>query len=103
MTTGLVELNESATAWAWQALQSPKPGEIIFRRGVMLAYCQFDREGKLREATLRRIISDGLTSELMHVGWNDTRKIPRVVDWFASYGETAAERAQLRERSKAAQ
>lgn len=102
MATGRRELTESARVWAWEELVSPQPGELIFRRGVMLAFCQFDREGKLREATLRRMVAEQLSTALAHVGWHDTRKIPRVVDWFASYGETAADREQMRARSQAA-
>lgn len=96
MSTGYQELTTSATVWAWEALKSPQPCEVIYRRGPMLVFCQFDREGKLREATLRRMIAANrpLTTQLRHIGWHDGNKIARVVEWFADFGEQVGDRAK---------
>lgn len=101
MTTSREELNETAALYEWEALNSPAPNEVIYRREPMVIFVQYDREGKLREATLRRIIAPGLTTVVKQLDWNDHWKLTMVSSWLAHHGEKPADQAAMRKRRKA--
>jgi hypothetical protein len=98
VSTARAELTGLAELWEWDALASPTPNEVIYRRGPMIAFCQYDRDGKLRDATLRRMIADALTTEVAHVGWNDPGKATKVGAWMAEFGERPVGRAEMARR-----
>jgi hypothetical protein len=101
MTTARDEISDAVAAYDWEALASPKPKEMIYRRLSMLVFCQYDREGKLREATLRRMIAPNLTTEVASIGWTDGVKVWHVTRWLAEYGQSAKEARDLARRRRA--
>lgn len=100
MTNARDEVDGLAALWEWDALASPQPNEVIYRRATagMLVFAQYDRDGKLRNAQLRRVIHDGLTTEVARVGWNDPGKATVVGAWFARFGAQPITRAEMSRR-----
>lgn len=101
MSTSRDELDETAALYQWEALASPAPHEVIYRRDPMVIFCQYDKEGKLREAVLRRIIEPGLTTVVNQRNWNDHWKLTTVSSWLAHHGEKPSDQAAMRARRKA--
>jgi hypothetical protein len=99
------EVTEAVEAFVWESLESPQKGEMIYRRGPMLVFAQYDRDGGLRQATLRRIVGSvsPVTTEVAHVDWRDRIKVGKVMRWLSEYGESATEAAELARRRRARQ
>lgn len=102
MSTSREELTATADLYQWEALASPVPNEVIYRRDPMVVFVQYDRAGQLREAVLRRIIQPGLTTVVKQVQWTDHWKLTVVSAWFAHHGDKSeADQGAMRARRKA--
>jgi len=101
MTTGRMQITETAALYEWDALESPWPHEVIYQRGPMLVFAQYDKEGKFREGQLRQVLRGTVTKQVAVVGWDDPRKLVKAQRWLSDYGLRAEDERELRRRSRA--
>lgn len=87
MQTARAEITEIAQQYNWEALKSPRLNEMIYRCDNMLVFIQYDRDGKMREAELRRLITRDMTTEVAKIVWTSKVRLWHVTRWFTEHGK----------------